>query len=311
MLDVRRLRVLSEVAARRSFSSAAEALRLTQSAVSQHVAALEREVGLPLVERGTRPVELTEAGHALTRHATGIFARLDGAEQELEEIAGRRRGRLRFGSIPTALATLVPPAFARFRRRHPEVTLTVVDDHLQRLIPRLEAGELDLALMYDHEALPEIAVRDLERVPLLDDAFRAVLPAGHRVARRRRPLELKELGGEPWIGGGPTSAWFRVVDHACRLAGFAPNVGFASDDYVAIQALVAAGLGVSVLPGLAVVRPLPGVDVRTLRSGAPVRHISAALPRDGYHGPAVTAMLDSLLAAARTLQATAERHDRS
>lgn len=294
MLDVRRLRVLSEVAARGSFSAAAEALTLTQSAVSQHVAALEREVGLPLVERGTRPVELTEAGHALTRHATGIFARLDGAEQELGEIAGRRDGRLRFGSFPTALATFVPPAFAHFRRRHAEVTLAVVDDHLQRLIPRLEAGELDLALIYDHEALPEIAARDLERIALFDDVFRAVLPAGHRLARRRRSLELADLGGEPWIGGAPTSAWFRVVGHACRQAGFAPKVGFASDDYVAIQALVAAGLGVSVIPGLAVAHPLPGVEVRTLRSGAPVRRISAARPRDAYHGPAVTAMLDSL-----------------
>jgi DNA-binding transcriptional LysR family regulator len=309
MLDVRRLRVLSEVAARGSFSAAAHALTLTQSAVSQHVAALEREVGLPLVERGTRPVELTEAGHALTRHATGIFARLDGAEQELGEIAGRRHGRLRFGSFPTALATFVPPAFARFRRRHPDVTLTVVDDHLQRLIPRLEAGELDLALIYDHEALPEITVRDLERIPLLDDVFRAVLPEGHRLARRRRPLGLSDLSGEPWIGGAPTSAWYRIASHACRLAGFAPEVGFASDDPIAIQALVAAGLGVSVIPGLAVAHPLPGVEVRTLGSGAPVRHISAARPRDAYHGPAVTAMLDSLRAAAQALDVTAHRHD--
>jgi DNA-binding transcriptional LysR family regulator len=297
MLDVRRLRVLSEVAARGSFTAAAEALTLTQSAVSQHVAVLEREVGLPLVERGTRPVELTEAGHALTRHATGIFARLDGAEQELGEIAGRRDGRLRFGSFPTALATFVPPAFAQFRRAHAEVTLTVVDDHLQRLIPRLEAGELDLALIYDHETLPEVAARDLERIPLLEDVFRAVLPAGHRLARRRR-LALSDLAGQPWIGGAPTSAWFRIVGHACRLAGFAPRVGFASDDYVAIQALVAAGLGVSVLPGLAVTHPLPSVEVRTLGAGAPVRHISAARPRDAYRGPAVSAMLDSLRAAA-------------
>src|SRR3954471_2704355 len=132
MIDVRRLRVFTEVAARGSFSAAGEALLLTQSAVSQHVAALERELGMTLVERGTRPVQLTEAGFALTRHATGIFARLDGAEQELGEIAGRRHGRLRFGSFPTGLVTLVPPAFARFRRRHTEVTLTVVDDHLQR-----------------------------------------------------------------------------------------------------------------------------------------------------------------------------------
>lgn len=307
MLDVRRLRVLSEVAAHGSFSAAAHALTLTQSAVSQHVAALEREVGLALVERGTRPVELTEAGHALARHASGIFARLDGAEQELGEIAGRRHGRLRFGSFPTALATFVPPAFVQFRRRHAEVTLTVVDDHLQRLIPRLEAGELDLALIYDHEALPEIAACDFERTPLLDDAFRVILPAGHRLARRRRPLALSDLGGEPWIGGAPTSAWYRIVGHACRLAGFAPRVDFASDDYIAIQALVAAGLGVSVIPGLAVAHPVPVVEVRTLGSGAPVRHISAARPRDGYHGPAVTAMVDSLRATAHAVAATADR----
>src|SRR5262245_35057003 len=149
MLDVRRLRVLSEVATRGSFSAAAEALSITQSAVSQHVAALEREVGLPLVERGSRPVALTEGGHALVRHAIGIFARLDGAEQELGEIAWRRRGRLRVGSFPTALATLAPPAFAHFRERLADVLLLVVDDHLQRLLPRLEAGELDLALIYE------------------------------------------------------------------------------------------------------------------------------------------------------------------
>jgi DNA-binding transcriptional LysR family regulator len=178
MLDVRKLRVLSEVAARGSFSAAADALTLTQSAVSQHMTALEREVGLPLIERGTRPVELTEAGYALTRHATGIFARLDGAEQELGEIAGRRHGRLRFGTFPTALATLVPPAFAAFRRDYPEVTLTVVDDHLQRLIPRLEAGELDLALIYDHEAIPDIGARDLERIPLWTTSSKPSYPRG-------------------------------------------------------------------------------------------------------------------------------------
>ena len=304
MLDVRRLRVFSEVAARGSFSAAADALTLTQSAVSQHITALEREVGLQLIERGTRPVGLSEAGYALTRHATGIFARLDGAEQELGEIAGRRHGRLRFGTFPTALATLVPPAFAAFRREHPEVTLTVVDDHLQRLIPRLEAGELDLALIYDHQAIPDIGARDLERIPLLDDVFQAVLPAGHRLARRRRALELSELSGVPWIGGAPTSAWYRIAIDACRRAGFTPQADFASDDHIAVQALVAAGLGVSVIPGLAVVHPLPGLAVRKLSSGAPRRHISAARPRDAYHGAPVVAMIDSLRRASHALAAT-------
>jgi len=298
MIDVRRLRVLSEVARRGSFSAAADALSLTQSAVSQHVAALEREVGMTLVERGMRPVELTEAGHALTRHAVGILARLDGAEQELGEIAGRRHGRLRFGSFPTALATLVPPAFARFRRRHPNVTLHVVDDHLQRLLPRLAAGELDLALIYEHAVLPEV---DLQRTVLLEDEFRVILPARHRLSRRRRPLVLTDLADEPWIGGAPNSAWFRITGDACRRAGFTPEVSFASDDYTAVQALVAAGLGVSVVPGLAAAHPLPGLEVRTLASGAPVRRICAARPRDAYHGPAVNAMIESLRQAATAL----------
>jgi molybdate transport repressor ModE-like protein len=294
MIDVRRLRVLSEVAERGSFSAAAAELQLTQSAVSQHVAALEREVGLPLVERGTRPVELTDAGHALTRHAAGVFARLDVAEQELEEIAGRRRGRLRLGSVPTALATFVPTAFRRFRRRHGDVTLTVVDDPLQRLVPRLEAGELDLAVIYEHPSLPEIAALDLERTPLLDDPYQVVLPPRHRLTRKRGPLTLADLAEEPWIGGSPTSAWFRILTQHCREAGFTPRSSYQTDDSVAVQALVAAGLGIAAIPGLALTQPRPGVEVRPLDGDAPVRHIEAVRPRDGYASPAVGAMLACL-----------------
>jgi len=292
MIDVRRLRVLSEVAARGSFSAAAEALQLTQSAVSQHVAALEREIGLPLVERGTRPVGLTEAGQALTRHATGIFSRLDVAEQELGEIAERRRGRLRFGSFPTALSTFVPRAFQRFRRREGSVTLTVLALPLQTLLPRLDTAQLDLALIYEHDALPAVDSRDLARTPLCDDAYHAVLPAHHRLARRSE-LALADLADDVWIGGTPNSAWFGIVEHHCRTSGFTPQIDCASDDNVAVQALVAAGLGVAVIPGLALVRPHPGVVVRPL-TGAPVRHIFAVRPRDGYTSPAVGAMLACL-----------------
>src|SRR4029450_6853831 len=131
MLDPRRLRVLREVAAHGSFSAAAPALPSTQSAVSQQVAALERETGTMLVERGVRPVRLTDAGRALVVHAEAVLARLDEAQQELGEIAGLRRGRLRLASFPTAIATLVPDAIARFNERHPNVHLTVLDDHRQ------------------------------------------------------------------------------------------------------------------------------------------------------------------------------------
>ena len=146
MLDPRRLRVLREVATLGSFSAAAEALSFTQSAISQQVAALERETGTRLVERGVRPVRLTDAGRALVAHAEAVLARLDEAEQELGEIARLRRGRLRLASFPTAIATLVPAAIARFNHRHPDVDVTVADDHQQGLLSRLARWELDLAL---------------------------------------------------------------------------------------------------------------------------------------------------------------------
>ncbi len=300
MLDVRRLRVLSHLAAQGSFSAAADTLGMTQSAVSQHIAALEREIGLAVVRRGTRPIELTEAGSALTSHATGILARLESAEQELAELAERRSGRLRFGCFPTALGTLMPAAFARFRRLHPDVRLTVVDDHLHRLIPRLENGELDLAVIYDHEELPDVGAGSFTRSPLLADRFQVVLPAAHRLARRRS-IRLQDLRGESWIGGAPSSGWYRIVRHACQQAGFTPQADFASDDYIAVQALVAAGLGVSVIPGLAVKYPLPGVAARQLASSAPTRRICAAWPIDGYQGPTHSAMIDSLRFAAEDM----------
>jgi DNA-binding transcriptional LysR family regulator len=254
------------------------------------VAALERETGLPLVERGMRPAVLTEAGHVLVRHGKAINARLDGAAHELGEIAGRRAGRLRLGSFPTALTTFVPAALARLRRDRPAVVLTVVDDHMQGLLPRLNNGELDLAVVFDHEALPEVASGRLHRVPLFDDTYRAILPPGHRLARRRAVLDISDLAEDVWVGGHTGSAWFGIVRHACRSAGFEPRTSLASDDYRAVQAFVAAGLGVAVIPGLAVVNATPGIEVRKLRIGAPVRRISVAHPADEFQPPTVRAM---------------------
>src|SRR5919109_2495794 len=222
MLDPRRLRVLREVAVRGSFAAAAEALAFTSSAVSQQVAALERETGTRLVERGVRPVRLTDAGRALMAHAEAVLARLDEAEQELGELAGLRRGRLRLASFPTAIATLVPRAVARFRERHADVELTVLDDHRQALLPRLARWELDLALIYDHEALPGTNL-DLERTHLLDDPFDLVVPDRHPLTRRAS-VAVEELADQPWIGGTPGGAYARIVLHSCQAAGFEPRI---------------------------------------------------------------------------------------
>jgi DNA-binding transcriptional LysR family regulator len=292
--QVRRLRVLTEVADRGSFSAAADALGLTQSAVSQHISALERAVGQAVVDRASRPAQLTEAGVILLRHARAVVARLDTAEQELAAVAGRRLGRLRIGAFPTALATFLPPVLSRFQQRYPTVRLTVVDEHMPRLHTRLNNGELDLAVTYDHESLSDLAQPDLERVHLFDDPYRAMLPRGHELARRTRGLALAELADETWVGGSSSSAWFRILRQSCREAGFDPQVALTSDDYLGLQAFVAADLGVAVVPGLATTRPGPRVVVKDLRAPAPVRRIWVARANDAYPSPAVQTMVDTL-----------------
>jgi len=296
MLDPRRLRVLREVATLGSFSAAAQTLSFTQSAVSQQVAALERETGTRLVERGVRPVRLTDAGRALVAHAEAVLARLDEAEQELGEIARLRRGRLRLASFPTAIATLVPTAIARFNHRHPDVDVTVADDHQQGLLSRLARWELDLALIYDHEALPEPQVQ-LERTSLLDDPFDLVVPDGHPLTRRMS-VALNELDEETWIGGTLGGAYARIVLHSCRIAGFEPHVIFGSDDYNAVQAFVAVGLGVAILPHLALTFLRPGL-ARVALNDPPVRRVAAARLAASFRSAATSSMLDVLTETAR------------
>jgi DNA-binding transcriptional LysR family regulator len=294
MLDVKRLRVLREVAARGSFSAAAESLAYTQSAVSQQIAALEREAGARLVERSARGVRLTEAGRALVRHAEVILARLADAEAELEAIAGLRGGRLRLVSFATAGATLMPRAIAEFRDRHPGVELTLEPGEPDEALARLKAGECDIALTIE---APFCAIEDdgIERTQLLDDPMYVVLPRDHPLAAKPK-IKLEELGGEPWIGGSSGGCPdTRILLRACSAAGFEPRLVFHSDDYLAIQGFVAAGVGVSLIPDLALLAVRDDVAIRSLGGRPPVRKIQAATLRDGYRSPAVDAMLETLV----------------
>jgi DNA-binding transcriptional LysR family regulator len=301
MLDPRRLQVLREVALRGSFSAAAEALAYTQPAVSQQVAALERETGTRLVERGVRPVRLTEAGRALVAHADAVLARLEEAEQELGEFAALRRGRLRLASVPTAIATLVPRAVAVFRERHPDVDVSVVDDHLHALMPRLARWELDLAVIYEHEALPEADVT-LERTYLLDDPFDLVVPNGHPLGLRTS-IALEELADETWIGGTPEGSYARMIAHSCHVAGFEPNVAFETDDDRAVQAFVAVGAGIAILPHLPLTLMRPDLQ-RIPLTRPPVRRIVAARLAGSFRSAATDAMLAVLRETARAFAAT-------
>ena len=292
MLDVRRMRVLREVAAQGSFSAAAEALSFTQSAVSQHVAALERETGTQLVERRRGGVRLTEAGRLLVGHADAILARIECAEEELAALAGLRGGRLRLISFQSGASTLAPRAVAAFRERHQQVELSMLEAEPEEAGERLRGGEADLALVYDHEKTPGMLSAELRLTHLLDDRYDAILPAGHALAERSR-LSLADLAGEPWVASSPDCGCRRITDGVCREAGFEPNVAFEADETLAAQALVAAGVGVTMLPELALTTLHPGVVARRL-ADPPVRRIWVARLEGAYDSPASDAMVQTL-----------------
>src|SRR5215218_901172 len=251
MLDLKRLRVLAEVARHGSFSAAADALYLSQSAVSQQVATLEREVGMPLLERTRGGPKLNDAGRTLVSHAEAALARLEEAEHELKAIAGLQGGELRLASFPSASATLLTEALGVFSARHPEVRLTVTEAEPDDSLPRLRAAEIDLAIVFDYPMLPSSAEeRDVDRALLLTESMHLALPRSHPLGDADT-VRLKDLADQPWMCGVCPSSCGDVVKQACRQAGFEPRIAFESDEYEVQQAYVAAGLGFTLLPDLA------------------------------------------------------------
>jgi DNA-binding transcriptional LysR family regulator len=300
MLNVGRLRILKEVAYRGSLSSAAAALSYTQSAVSQQIAALEAEAGMTLLERHSRGVSLTAAGQTLLGHAEGILAQLDAAEAALSTIAGLRGGRLRMASFPTAGATLMPLAIASFRSAHPDVELTLAEHEPEQIVERLRAGELDLGLLFEFELQTPLQA-DMTRVELLTDPMHLALPRAHPLAADQR-LRLADLAGEAWVQTSSASPCARHVVRCCHAAGFEPNVAFESDDYQTVQGLVAAGVGVALIPQLALSVVRDDIVIRALAPASPVRKVLAATPPGARLIPAAPAMLAILEDSAHALE---------
>jgi molybdate transport repressor ModE-like protein len=291
VLDARRLQVLREVARHGSLSAAARALDYTQPAVSHHIARLEDEVGTSLLVRAGRGVRLTEAGAALAAHADDLLARMAAAEDDVAAIAGLRAGRVRLAAFPSATATIVPPAVAALRAAHPRVSVSFVEAEPPEALAALRAGDLDLVVAFAYPEAPDDDGAVLERMPLFVDPLRAVLPAGHRRAKARR-VKLEQLAGETWIAGCERCRSHLL--HACAQAGFEPEIGFETDDYVAVQSLVVAGVGVALLPSLGL-RAVRHPDVAVVPLAAEhARAVFAAIPRAERHPPAVAEMLEAL-----------------
>jgi DNA-binding transcriptional LysR family regulator len=239
-------------------------------------------------------VRLTEAGRALVKHADAILARLSDAEAELEAIAGLRGGRLRLVSFPTAAATVMPRAISVFRERHPFVELSLEPAEPPEALEKLRAGECDIALTID-APFAEGEAEGVDKVHLLDDPMYVALPIAHPLAQASE-VRLEQLASDPWIGGlGGGHPDALIVLRACHAAGFEPRIAFHSDDYLAIQGFIAAGMGVSLIPDLALLATRDDVAIRSVAGSAPFRTVQAATMRGVYRSPAVDAMLSVLL----------------
>ena len=302
MLDLTRLKVFRAVAVHGSFTKAAEALGYAQPSVSHQVAQLERELSVQLFERQARRVTLTPAGQVFLRHVQAVLVQLADAEREVAETAGTGGRLLRLASFPTAAATLMPPAVAAFRARQPgsELRLTEADPPVS--VPALLAGEHDLAMIYDYPVLGAAVDPALDLEPLCLDHMVVALPPGHGAAASGR-VTLADLVTAEWIA--PHSSICRdAFELACRSAGFAPAVVSETNDYQAMQGLVAAGVGVALLPRLAVaVSRRPDVILRPLDNTVIERVTFIAARAGAYQSPLVTAFRAALRMAASTVAA--------
>jgi molybdate transport repressor ModE-like protein len=297
MIDVRRLRVLRALADHGTVAAAARALHLTPSAVSQQLAALEREVGPPVVERRGRGLILTGAGEVLLEHAHALFAQLERAEAD---VAAHERGELGtvvVGAFPTALASVAAPAVRALADSHPRLRAQLLDVESPHCFAALLEERIDLAISMESASAPRPDDPRFARHPLLDDPLDAILPADHALAGRAA-IALDALASEAWVGPSEGTSCLEVTLAGCAAAGFTPLLIHRTNDFTTLMTFVAAGLGVALVPRLAQGRIPPGVAVVPLRGEPPARRVFAATRRGSDARPIVAGMLDALTAAA-------------
>jgi DNA-binding transcriptional LysR family regulator len=309
MLDVKLLQTFREVAMRGSFSLAAEELGFTQPAISQHLARLERHLGVKVLERTARGVKLTPAGEALLAETETVLSSVRQAERAAKAAGGVVASRLRVGAFPSAAAGLVPGAVREARRLGGRAGFPDIELDLQVMEPEpalraLVRGRVDIALMIQSPLDPVVVPDGIELLEVTDDPMMIALPPDHSMASRHN-VDLSELAEEPFLLTelGGTCADSNILLRACRDAGFAPNVRLESEDYNALQGMAAAGLGISIVPRMATIGAHPGVVLRPLKPPAPSRTILAAVSKE--RDPLVDAFVESLQAAGDELDGKA------
>ncbi|MBK3629441.1 LysR family transcriptional regulator [Streptomyces sp. MBT49] len=292
MIDVQRLRVLRAVAEHGSFNQAAAALRLTPSAVSQQVAALERSLGTQVVARSTRGVTLTRAGRIMVGAAESVAAELEQARQQVAALSTGRT-QLTVATFTSGGRLLLPAALTQLMEAHPRTVLHVREGEPEDTLPLVRQGAVDLALAYHFDGPLPVgpgAGSSLEWTPLLEDPLHVVLPQGHRLADHDA-LDLTDLATDPWVLGClKTEAYLRRFAERAR---FDPEIRGTTTDYFFARSLVAAGMGISLIPSIALAPEIPGLSTVPIKSPGPVRHIGVATI-GGRDRPHVTTLVHAL-----------------
>ncbi|GAU68162.1 putative LysR family transcriptional regulator [Streptomyces sp. NBRC 110611] len=295
--DVKKLRILRTLQERGTVTATAEALHMTPSAVSQQLTGLAKSLGVTLLEAHGRRVRLTGAAELVLRHAEEVFAQLERADAELLGYLQGEAGQVQVGAFATAIPALVVPAVQELRRTHPGLTVTVREAEAEAAYELLAEGSVDLALSLAAHA-PTPRDPKFSRVVLLADPMDVALPAGHPLAAEPE-LRLDDLANEPWIFGS-SGPWAQITTAACEDAGFVPERAHAAADWSAIWAMVAAGMGVALVPRMAMrgARSGSGVALRVLSGDRPRRHVIAAARRGSEGAPGLARVLEALCQAA-------------
>ncbi|GAA4235749.1 LysR family transcriptional regulator [Actinomadura meridiana] len=302
MLDLSRLRVLRELKLRGTLGAVADSLGFTPSAVSQQLAQLQKEIGVPLVERVGRRLRLTEAGEVLAEHAEVLLARAKRAEEAATAAGGRVAGVVRLVGFQTALLHVLAPALPRLAETYPDLVVDVLDEEFHRVLQALVFQEIDVVLTDEYSHLPRPRRPELTSEILITERMRIALPKAHPLASETGPIRMVDLAGHPWATGHVGTNHADLLERTCvELGGFRPDVRYRSNDLLVMLAMVTKGGAACLAPELALAERSEGIVVRDV-ADAPVDRRMVLWTRTGAEArPSVRAVLEELRHSADTL----------
>jgi DNA-binding transcriptional LysR family regulator len=290
-MDLRRLRMLRELAERGTLAAVATALGYTPSAVSQQLAVLEKEAGVRVLEKAGRGVRLTDAGRLLAEHAGVLLAAADAARADLAALTGEIRGTVRAGGLQSATRRVLVPVLARLRAEHPQVRVEISELELEQALPELRLGSLDVVVSDEYDGHPRPRPAGVRFEVLLEEPVRLVLPAGHRCAAGGGPVAVTDLRDDVWVASAAGTGHHALIVGTCRsLGGYEPDLRHRTSDLDVQLELARTGAAVALMPALTLPAADPALAIRDVAEAAVTRRLMT-ITRDGPVAPALAAFL--------------------